>query len=375
MIKVIFWIGRMDSLLRRNKLMIIYIDGTIKNLLEQRDFNESELLFFSELASSHRQGFNFLCGDTETLEKIRDSFQGVHRSIYNKIKSNHVNNRILIENVEKLLVISISKDIVAPDFIKERAVIIELETAIKYKIYSQCTLLSENLNDCKFYEILAKRYIFEKNLKEIQLSFHHESGGGNTTDTIFYKCAKHDKVLVFCIADSDQRHGRTKKFPNEPAKGETVNRLLKMEKKLETELEVKTYALYCISVQEVENMIPLEILKTFSFTIYPYIKEGVETLEKIKNSKYSNAYLYYDFKHGIEISNEKIPSQEYWTEVAKGIGCENFPKLNEKLLEKSISLLTNTYNTVEIDDVIKPIWNIVGKKLFSWGCANQPLRV
>ena len=219
-----------------------------------------------------------------------------------------------------------------------------------------------------------------QNIKSVELSLHDESGGGLTIYASLEKCIKEDKVLTLCIADSDIKYGRTDEFPNEPAKGDTVNKLISTYKRMETNNQPLMCELYCPPINEIENLIPMSVLAKIAEKTDPNIEVGLVFLNKLLSANLVEALLIYDFKKGIKKFKEG-PHKSYWQQIGTTINDNSFPLINAKILihtlnywEELLSEDSNNINIIEPDSYLENLWNIIGRKVFSWGCANKAIR-
>lgn len=362
--------------------MIIYIDKSVGDHGRKEGLSEDEKLLFTELVIGHQRGNCLLCGDLTSIEWLMRSLGGVQGSLYRKVHSKHAETRAILDSVETLLVISFDEQPNIPAFIKDKARLFTVPQAINYHLNEKSILLGENLNDCKFYELLAERYLYSypKKIKGTSLSFHHEPGGGVLTNTVFEKCVEVDKRLTLCLVDSDIKHGPTAKYPNEPSRGDTVHRLIDSETALRKRVNAQIFELYCLPVHEVENLIPISVLNDIANSTVRDMIPGVSYLEKLFNAGLDQAILFYDFKNG----GNKVKTDQsitYWIEIAEMINDDSFPYLSSKVLEKAITHLSTMLPSgnkrvvsVSIENYLTPLWREIGLKVFSWGCANRPER-
>ena len=280
---------------------------------------------------------------------------------------------------EVVIAITCGENADLPEFISKKARVIRMQDAIEYEINAKCCLVGENLSDCKFYSLLAERYIYQHSLNGVGISLHNELGGGHTTSTVFQKCVEDDKVPTLCIVDSDIRHGKTKRFRCDPAKGSTVRKLEKTLGEIATGIP-PIYELYAIPIHEVENLLPIHLMETLSSDL-PDILIGTAYLKKLRDTGRGDAILYYDFKEG----TPKIidgPSKAYWDEIVSIINDNSFPKVSgNRLLQRSVKKLAETTGEgvklavrIELDNYLLDLWEGIGRKVFSWGCASQAFR-
>ena len=360
--------------------MLIYIDETIGSHCKATGLTNDEKQLFSDLASSHRQGDCLLSGDLSSIECLMNSLGDMQSSVYNHIRNNHSAIRSIVEIVEVVIVLSYNQQPKLPPFFKGKYRTVEVKDALNYRLHLQCSLVAENLEDCSFYELVSKRFMFYNKLKGLNISFRHELGGGDTINTVFKKCVEEDKVLTLCLVDGDIKYGSTKQYPESPARGVTV-------KKLETTYNrIKKYPvnslceLYCLPVHEIENLIPFSVLESIAKTAVPSMADGVKYLRKLMDNQLTDAILYYDFKNGGNKVKDD-PSVTYWIEIAEKIGDDTFPILCSKILEKAVAVLqgntsdmANDITHTCIDSYLLPLWDEIGLTVFSWGCASPPIR-
>lgn len=359
--------------------MIIYID---KSVFERRSasdfvFSDEEKSFFVGLANAHRTGRCYLCGDDECMKwfasKI-DLFKGLSR--------NRFERKSLLQSVERILIISHDESPQSLNEIPETTCvsIITVEKAMKYELDAKCILLGENLDDCKFYGLLAVWYMYSQrgSMKGLSLSFQRELGGGSTIGTVLEKCVAEDHHLTLCLVDSDQKY----EDPSEKSKakkGGTLYKLRESANRLSKDDLQDIFEVYELNVHEVENLIPLSVLKHIADTSVKEMGPGVECL-KLMLPEYDKAILYYDFKKGITLSEEcnKSDYSKYWNKIGDAIGVSIFPRLCGKVLEKAIEYLAEenssrhqNIETTVVEEYLQEEWKTIGSKVFSWACASR----
>lgn len=360
--------------------MVIYLDKSIGEHFESCGFDENESRLFVELAVAHQRGNCLLSGDLNSLEILTNNLGGFPSDIYCKIQEHFPEMRSIINEVEFLFVISYLDIPTLPDFIVEKSKILKVTDAINFKINDKCTFLCENLNDNKFYRLMAEKYFCSREIRGIELAFHDEMGGGNTINTVFKKCVLEDQAFTFCIVDNDIKYGKTKLFPNEPAVGDTSNLLSKTFNKLQNINKLPTYELFCLPIHEIENLIPIHVIAQISESKVPEMKIGVNFLKKLLDSGLGQVILFYDFKNGIKKLKDG-PHKTYWTEIANKMGDNTFPQINSKLLNFTFDYFDDLLKkdqkfiiSIKLEEHLIDLWNEIGLKVFSWGCANKPIR-
>lgn len=359
--------------------MIIYIDRTIGEHCKKYGLTQEEELFFDQLATAHQHGECLLCGDIYALDLLRQRLSGPHARLYQNVYSRYSEIKSIIGYVEFVLVITKAQNPVIPKFIEGKQRIIPLDEALKLNISSKCYLVGENLNDCLFYTIIAKRYLHKLPIRNIQINFCNENGGGDTTNLVFKKCVIDDNRPTLCLADSDKKHGTSQEYPNEPARGNTILKIEKVYEDLSDSILSSICEVYCLSVHEVENLIPICVLDHLCNSGTPEMAECIAFLKLLLSSNLAEAILFYDFKEG----DKKIkdpPAMAYWIELLDQVPRTSVPSLCcTKLLEKSINALNGREERINdfainmtLDSYLLPYWESIGSKVFSWGCCNLP---
>lgn len=356
--------------------MIIYIDKSIEEHGRLLGFSLEEKRMFENLAYAHWRGICFLCGDDKSIKWLRQKFP----NYYKGINSRHAELGSLFDSVETMVVISYMEE---PRLLKKlegKARVILVENALEYSIGEKCCLLGENYTDCDFYTLLADRYcaLLPGKMRGIKLSFQNTLGGGGTSHKVFEDCVVANKKLTLCLADSDIKYDFTKKYPK-VSKGSTVKKLIEVNDSLSLKPYKQLFDFYELCVHEAENLIPISVLRAISEAEHIYtMRPGIECLRKLFRKKQYRAILIYDFKKG---ANQLKGDQayEYWCQVGTKIGDVNFPPICADILEKAIKHLSEIdelgrkrVETVVLDCYLQPWWNIIGKKVFSWGIANNP---
>lgn len=368
--------------------MIIYID---KSIAEHGNFTDNEEVMFNELACAHRRGICYLCGAPESIDRLKKEW-----SIFRKgIDTQYAEIGTLFNVVDTLLVISYYASPILPKIIQNKLSqdrksvrVISVDQAIDYRLNRQCILLGESLYDCDFYRLITEYYLHSQQnaIRGISLSLVDEIGGGDSTNKALEKCVRKNHNLTFCLTDSDKKYDKSQKYGAEPSQGKTARSLIKSETELIKEGFRQLFELYCLDVHEAENLIPFSILDDVAKNTIPQMLPGINYLRKLKAANLSDAILYYDFKKGNNIAklrnecqnedNKNKPKLAYWEEIAQCIEDESAPCLSENILNKAIECMKKpgyiASEMFELDDYLVDIWHVIGKKVFSWGCANRP---
>lgn len=372
--------------------MIFYLDGTIETELEKRELSEQEELFFHSLMVAVRYGQCYLCGHRGSLECLREYFLGFDENCWGNILNKYAQHGALLEAVEKLVVFTFDAEASVdtwPECLKDapagKCIVVPLEQVIAGEFDGHGYLLTENKHDGEFYQLIAQHYLGAHKIRGVNTRFRYVSGGGNTTAEELEGCVKQNRALTLCVVDSDQKYGRTKKFPT-PTRGETLHRVQQVSRGMAKEGNWPPHTVYPIAVHEVENLIPISVLKMLIEKV-PEMREGVEFLEKLKTVKQGEPILYYDFKNGFPYL-KKEPQRAYWEEIwVEHLGGKQTdmppeernsdahtpfpPVMKQKLLERSMDYIAENLDSLTLDKYLQPQWEQLGRVLFSWGCAGE----
>ena len=384
---------------------IYFIDRSIEKELSARALKMEECLFFQDLAIAYQRGDCYLCGDLASLDILCQNQTGITQNIYQVIKNRHLESGATMNAVQRVFVLTYQKDpnpVSLPTILQneDKCCFIHIPTAIRenWRLSTACCILSENLDDIEFYLFMAKHYCLERHIPHQRIGFHRENGGGSTTCDVFEKCIVQDRAPVLCLVDSDRKHGTTKTFPNEPAKGETLNRLQKTAERLAVHDTYPPHHSFPLHVHEVENLIPSQLLQKLSQELLPDMRPRLERVMQLQDVKGGEPLLYYDYKEGFPYI-KNAPQRAYWEEVLLELGGEPasmppqdkpergtyypdalfFPPLNNKILDYTLKIISSAegdtiLKTLQIDDHLKSIWEDVGTQILTWGYVNEPIR-
>lgn len=363
------------------KRLTIYIDRTIGIRCKKEGLTQEEELFFGQLVAAHQRGECLLCGHLDSLEWLGKCLSGPQAKLYKEVYAKYSETRAIIGCVGAVLVITDGIEPIIPTFIEGKQRTLNLKEAMEKDITSKCYLVGENLNDCVFYTVMAKRYLHKLPIRAVQVNFSNENGGGDTINLVYKKCVSTDKRLTFCIADSDKKHGKSKEYPNEPARGETIRKLEKVHEELVRSQLDTICEVLCLPVHEVENLIPISVLQLICDSGVPEMAEGISFIKRLLAHNMGEAVLYYDFKQG-DKKIKDLPCIAYWLEVLEeSQGSEMSGLCSTKLLEKALSIMkddsgeiTTLTANMTIDPYLSQFWRGIGYKVFSWGCCNNPAR-
>lgn len=379
-------LGPMVSLITN---MIIQIDSSAYDFcVNENDHNAR--YFLDDLCSSRKLGYIALDSTKKIILAIlnRSDLSPLQKAIINNIKEMITFKLSLFERVKFRAIVFNSKFGFDKSRYDDTNLFIDLNdyynryTRNGINPFNKPKLVLEDINDYNVYNYICRWY---KNNNTVfidyNISLDIEHGGGNRTSNI---CEQYfsDGKTVFSICDSDS------KYPGDPKKHDTASNLIEL-----FSSKINLNQLYVLKCQEVENLIPLSILKeTANGTQLPAVKFIEHVIDQ--DPEY---YFFIDLKNGFKY-NQVFPEVEteyskHWSKFFEDFDCEHYnrsvlsvrnkttPK-NSSIICKLSSMLPHAIDRMKsmpIDTEIEPYllaeWKNIAEKLYSWGCSGKQLRV
>ena len=243
---------------------------------------------------------------------------------------------------------------------------------------SQCSLIAENDNDCKFYRHILQWFICEKYPNcAITTSFTHVNGNGGETPSAIIKELEKKHVSV-CIVDTDV------KFPGDKPKKDST-----CVKCREVNQQQPFYSYLELNVHEIENIIP----KNYLFHIENWeqnanANKNKESFERICEDP--DIMRYFDIKEGVLRSQSKgdnyylfgarcyNKNPEYVNNMTYEEKYESgdqriYPGLSDKALKKVLSWLERRTKLTPpiLMDFQRENWEMIGALLLDFGIARN----
>lgn len=360
--------------------MIYYIDGTVSRQLAERELTPTEAVFFVELAVAHRRGFCVLCGERSALEALSERMGVPAEGIYRTILGRYAEQKAVLETVGffSALTFDPAAPALPPALAGIEHMTVPIQEAQGCQFGRRCRLVGENLDDCRFYERVAESYWRKRSGRGLCVSFELRGGGGNTVAGEYEQSVAGDRIPTLCVVDSDLKYGATKRFPC-VKRGQTLRQAEEADRRLASETAVP-HRLYPLQVHEVENLIPLPVLKTLG--------DSVDTgaIERLRTVRGGEPLAYYDLKKGIVVKEDDEPFNEYWRQISRELSPEGEEPGTEigttlfrpvgvnKLLPKAWKKMGEGPGPDWPEGVLESHWAGLGGVLLRWGCAAEPLR-
>jgi hypothetical protein len=279
------------------------------------------------------------------------------------------------------------KKIIKDELGRYKEVYIPVDYITDYEIFGSAFLLGENDTEIRFYIFLCEYY---KKKENINLPTRHipDLGGGNTIGGVVKSHCELRKSFCLTLVDSD------KKYPT-ATHGDTLKKAIN--KYGSFEFPFNCGIVYSDEIREIENLIPISILKEISSDNVDW-KRGYDIIEKNKDLNHN--INYFDLKNGISKNKYcKILDPNYKTYVNQfiqncqlmtldefGSFCDVIDNDNDvtllqglgnSVLERAIIYINEKKPILAelLDPELEEVWATVGKHIFSWTCASEPIRL
>lgn len=282
------------SILNGNNYMFVFIDESIKS-----PFCENTNIALSNLANAHRSGNHFIFAKSSVLKDIFENAD-IHqreKSIYQTLFSQVAQFGMLKQNLSTYILVT-SSSLCAQHIDINNQLIIRtpIDTFLRFDSLTATSIIGENINDAKFYALIAKAYAKKQTLN-YKIKYFPVNGGGTQTGNT-YKNHQDNKKISFCIVDSDEK-----------AKACSIGSTAKGVKSMHRSNGLNNY--HIISVHEAENLIPLTIIDELSQT-----SDQKAAYQKITNNKKQEFINHIDYKLPLTflniLNNDKSCYRKYW---------------------------------------------------------------
>lgn len=305
--------------------MIISLADDILEKLEVNSITSDEITSLTSLAISRKRGLNFVIGSRRLIEylvnyeRLGDEIRSIFRLIYNDQTKW---NRLLINmNFCVTLTSSVSESY-SSNLNDKISLNVPLCRFLDYSIDSKPAIITENINDAKFYELIIKSYTKYKNINGVNLVYKRLNGGGDTTyEVLLDQFNSHDGVSL-CVLDSDIV------MPGASV-GDTAKKVI------DTMPSSEYSRRFIIKSREIENIIPFSILDEL-------FANNQSTLSKIENYRKLRILVkdgespikYVDIKKGLKLALSLCHgcnlSKAYWTSVLTDTNLIRVCSVNEE---------------------------------------------
>lgn len=232
-------------------------------------------------------------------------------------------------------------------------------------------ILGEDLNDSTFFSVIINWYIKKSNLN-IHCEYDRDGGGGVNTREKINEHLRNKKILI-SIIDTDR------KYPNGP-EGDTYRKCRNL-----LQCKKPTFLLIALDVQEMENLMPFNLLDNQTYHGEHAYKKSKFDLIRTNNP---NLLQYFDIKKGILKAD--TDNDERYKEFAR-LCClcdsdiTDFEEYYNRLSGDKVCVyppLSRIFNIIENDlkgnpenfillDFQEREWHRIGQNLLNFTCARN----
>jgi len=316
------------------------------------------------------------------------------RAIFKQVRNQIPQTKSIIEKItHHVLIVGAANSSETGMDTNTGAIRIPLDFLNDTEIIQKTILLTENLIDADFYQMVGRVYATRERLLGVRINLELRGGGGNTTANEYQNLQNASRRICLCIVDSD------KKCPND-AVGETARRVLGVNdsSKLLCNVVVTT-------CREAENMLSSRQLELVSSGDRNRMMAWT-ALEHIERSPFAKTCLYIDLKKGLELkeiySTPNSNPRQYWeplipriAQVIKYPGdsqcivsgtcqkheeckCEFIPGFGNSILDNVTNELLHL-STHKLSESVSPNteeeWLNIGAAVLTWGCGGVRINV
>lgn len=241
--------------------MYIEISREVVTFAEHNNRYAIEML--EKLALAVKYNKHIVFTGLRLLDRILqiDSLDALTKNQYSKIRNRYSTIGALIHKLDFRAVVLMGGE----NRRTRKRILIDSTKADKFEVYEESHLLTENLQDGKFFEYLVKKYAKNQGitLSGTPICYMPQMGGGSTIAMVYKMEIERCQHFCLSILDSDKRYPSC-------GKGETFSSLRRVDKDKylgDCDGNDGQYAFNCSyyvmdELRELENLIPIEVLKT-----------------------------------------------------------------------------------------------------------------
>lgn len=375
--------------------MLYEIDESCMNALETKDLNI--IAFFEQLALDRRKCKNIVVAKREIFYKLASTelLSEISRSVYNVLGNRMSERKLLLKQTPKYcrIVAGEKGKSIAHDDSHDIILLNIQEGAVK-DFTSSPFMLAENEEDIEFYKLVGKYYAKTSGLGNLNINFENRNGGGSTISAVLQHIISEKNRMCLCIVDSDRKYEKD-------TSGDTMNKV----KNVCQGVVQDYFEVLLLEAHEIENIIPFGVLEKV-ITEKALEKQGLEFLKYLLqcDNTVNSPIFCFDLKKGIlkssfilenETNDEKKRQyrkkelyRKYWKKYIEGYGItidENSDEILvkgicERILRYALKYLSELDTVdklflIELEKPIQQIWNIIGEKVYCWGCMGGRIAV
>lgn len=255
------------------------------------------------------------------------------------------------------------------------------------ELYEETHLLAENLLDIDFFENVVTYYKIKHRLTKCSICYFPLQGGGNTTKDVYLKEIKLKQHFCLAIVDGD------KKYPDDNFG--TTSEELNIIHEEEQPFNCSFYRI--AKLAEIENMIPISIIKSYNkYTQKDILQQEIDLsfIDMKKglsccSMKDRNVYDYClhliggESKRKMELCSKCLKTHNFNVPKEKKNKCGKKQNMLDGL---GADLMKTLLSDGKIKGLLKKVkinvltnnqqeeWENIGKLICEWCCSGEPIR-
>lgn len=376
--------------------MLLYLDQSISDFIDDKtNFDDAFIVALENIASARRCGNHLIFAESDIFLKIStiDSLSQPARKVYLKSHNQVIQMKSIFDYLKIYINVTLTSVNIRESSVNGKRII---EMPLSYfsnpAYINKTIILSENLDDCSFYEVIAN-FAPDRILQGVKIQAEPRSGGGSTTHTVFSDIQHTQERFCLCILDSDSKY-----------QGHTPTGTLSKVKQIDLPEKPLTQ-LSELDCHEIENLIPskiFEILVHDDYALDPNKEKWLQGFKELEKSCVPQAKLYLDLKKGLKLYEMKDGNSShffrYWNPIVSSIeslklddskqcscstknscSCFIFFGMGEMKLSYVIDFLNTSKGNIAIKDSVidslnelaetKTLWHEISEQVWAWCCG------
>jgi len=232
--------------------MLFYITSSLVTKLKANPTDSAIIEAINNLAFSRKHGYHLLAAEYEDLKFLKEckQLQPFTQSVFNQLFHTWAEIGSLKERFKFQVEIVAEPEILQIKKEEDKEIIeLSIDYIQEFEILNKTKIIAENQKEIEFYLYISKLYKNDKRFSAIPSKYSPLMGGGDTTAKVYDTEQNNKNSFCICFADKDI------KYPNCKV-GATLKKLQDVDNKTNPLCK-----LIPIDVREIENLIPLKLLK------------------------------------------------------------------------------------------------------------------
>lgn len=375
--------------------MLYEIDESCKAVLKTKDYNI--IAFFEQLALDRRKCRNIVVAKREIFCELANTeyLSELARAVYKVLGNRMSERKLLLKNTKKycrIVAMNCEKNRVVEE--DHEIILLNIKDGSQKDFTSYPLMLAENEEDIEFYKFIGQYFVKKNRLGNMHINFEGRHGGGSTISKVLEHIISERNRMCLCIVDSDRKY-------EEASCGETMQGIVNITQDVFQDY----FEVLLLEVHEIENIIPLGVLEHIVIT-NNLEKQGLLFLKYLIecDNTLNSPFFYFDLKKGIlkksfiledgaddqckKNYRKKELYRKYWQKYIEDYGIKIDSDSNTilvngisvRILRDALELLRDMkrddkLDLLEVDEPIRQVWDMIGEKVYCWGCIGGRIAV